>query len=351
MTSEGVDIGGEKVPRPPDPRCLRVRQLLGRVGPNVQQFHRDGCRIAAGDVKLDTGAHLLAHCMREVESSVRAVLLEVFAPAAAAGHECGLDEGGSTHRQEIEAIGAALALGDDVIQAWIELVTGKGSLGHLAGRAHRRGLERSPRIGDAERAGWAAFEDLMRLVLPALEERFTEILPRFRALAAIEGPTRADLETFRALPNTYATRAEFFDNATAAWLPLLGARLIARGDDAFVNDPLTDELLPQRSAAIEYLARVGQEPAQQARFAEIVETLEIPHEWAALALVKTARAIAPEQGARCAMAFTRWLNGQSRLGFVVGEFAALAGELTRAPEHRAAGVALLRALFGKTEPA
>lgn len=353
MTNERVDVGGGgNIPRSPDPRCLRVRQLLGRVGPNVQEFHRDGCRIAAGEVQLDTGAHLLAHCMREVESSVRAVLLEVFAPAAAAGHDCGLDELRSTHRQEIEAITAALALGDDVAQAWIGLVTGKGSLGHLARRAHRRGLERSPRIGDEERRGWAAFEDLMRLVLPTLEERFTEILPRFRALAAIESPTRADLDTFRALPNTYATRAEFFDNATAAWLPLLGpARVFARGDDAFVNDPLTDELLPQRSSAIEYLARVGQEAPQQGRFAEIVETLEIPHEWAAFALVKTARAIAPEHGARCAMAFARWLNEQRGLGFAVGEFAAFAGELTRATEHRAAGVSLLRALFGKKEPA
>lgn len=325
-----------------------MRQLLGRVGPSAQQFHRDGCRLVLGDAELDTAVHILRHCAREVESSVRETLLEVFARSAAAGHDCGFDERQSTQRQEIEAIAAALALSVDVRDAWIGMATGKSALGDLAGRAHRRGLERAPRIGDEERRGWGAFEDLMMVVLPALEERFTEILPRLRELAARTTPTRQDLASFRALPNTYATRAEFFDEATSAWLPLLArARMFDGGDDAFATDPITDEVLPQRSAAIEYLARVGQEPSQQARFAEIVETLEIPHEWAALALVKTARAIAPEHGARCAMAFVRWLNGQRRLGFAVGDLAALAGDLTRAPEHRAAGVALLRALFGK----
>jgi hypothetical protein len=57
-----------------DPQQERIYRLLLRiVGPGPAAFFLDACRLMATNPPLGTGSHLVAHCLREVESSLRAV--------------------------------------------------------------------------------------------------------------------------------------------------------------------------------------------------------------------------------------------------------------------------------------
>jgi hypothetical protein len=242
--------------RPAEQRRRRLRELMSRVGPSVQQFYKDGCDLVDGAITLETGAKVLAHCAREIDSSVRSVLRIVFLDPVGteAQHDCGFDETeeGESHRREIERIVAVLglevAISADLIRSWVWIATGRGRGRQRKGwaaRAHRRGLERVAPISDRDRVDWRELEGVMSEVLRPLEAQFSRLLPMFDALARRPAPTGNDLQRLHALPNTYTTRRYFFEGATPGWLPLLdGAGFFDQMEDAFAFDVATQELLP-----------------------------------------------------------------------------------------------------------
>ena len=343
-------------PRPPDPRRRRLLELLGRVAPSVQQFYGDGCDLVDGTVIMRTGANMLAHCAREIESSVRDVLLTVFSPALReeSEHVCGFDEASEeSHRDEIERVVRLLdlppQLREGMRESWMWLATGRGrgpDRKGLAARAHRRGLERASPIGNAERDDWRELEDVMTTVLRPLEDRFAVLLPIFEDLARKDAPTMADLDRFRALPNTFATRGRFLELASPGWLPLLDrVGFFDQAEDAYALDLATGDLVPQFWLAGGYLARVGGRPEHQERFVTILERIAIPHELAALELVKTAHGLPVPLAARCAERFAVWIGQQTRIAFIGVELATLAAYVGSDSRTESSAAALLEALL------
>ena len=57
-----------------DPRQERIHKRLAIVGSGPAEFFYDACRLMASEQQFKSTTHLLSHLIREIESSVRAVL-------------------------------------------------------------------------------------------------------------------------------------------------------------------------------------------------------------------------------------------------------------------------------------
>lgn len=314
-----------------DPRRRRVHRLLGRVGPNLQQLFRDGCAVVDGVYPLETAVNVLGNSAREIESGVRGVLREItrLEPIKASCDiercpkcDAGIEHvTGESHRQEIAAIVHALAIEDpEVSTHWLILVN-EG----LPALTHRRFLERAPVLGDEHRRTWRTLEDLLALLLPHLETRFTAALPRARDLALIERPSGNDLKRLRAQPNTTRTRAEFYSNATPGWFDLLDrAHFFDEVADGFIRDEVTHQLRPQEWPQTRYLERMARLADQQEHFVAVLEKIEVPHEWALRDLVIAARELPAALMYRTVGCFTRWAGQQSYIFLVADELTKVA---------------------------
>lgn len=330
-----------------DPRRRKVNRLLGRAGPGLQQLHRDGCRVVDGELPLEAAVNALGNCAREIESAVRGLFVDLVVEHAAeppcdercARCEKEIRHVGETHRQQIEQVLAALKLTDpEIARTWFELTD-------FASITHRRGLEHARPLGPEHRETWRQLEDLLALLLPYLEERLLVMLPRYRTLAELAQPSKADLTRFRRLPNTYRTRREFIDNATPGWFKVLDkGRFFDQPEDAFTWDAQEGTPVPQHWPAVDYLVRMATLPEHQERFVSIFERLDFPHEWAVNDLVKAASSLPPALASRCAVALRRWIDQQTYIFLAartIAEFAASLG----AQGEAASGGDLLRVLL------
>jgi len=57
-----------------DPRQKRINKRLALVGSGPAEFFYDACRLMATQPQFKSTTHLVSHLIREIESSVRAVL-------------------------------------------------------------------------------------------------------------------------------------------------------------------------------------------------------------------------------------------------------------------------------------
>ena len=82
--------------------------------------------------------HLVAHCLRELESALRDVLEPVVENEGGPEDKSKPQKGSGTHEAEIRAIlrGLGIPETDPVAEAWLRL-PGRDSTYNLAGRAHR----------------------------------------------------------------------------------------------------------------------------------------------------------------------------------------------------------------------
>jgi hypothetical protein len=64
-----------------EPRRFRLQDRLRRlVGPGAAAFYRDACSLMGSPDRLLTASHLVAHALREIESSLRHALTSVTTP-------------------------------------------------------------------------------------------------------------------------------------------------------------------------------------------------------------------------------------------------------------------------------
>src|SRR5207302_9865493 len=123
------------------PRRRRINELLGRVGPNLQQFYRDGCRLADATVVLEAGSNTVGNCAREIDSAVRGMFRTVLLDPPpdresavpeeydedADDGEDQPDEPKAKHKEQILAIVDVLKLPRDseVTRGWIRMAPGR----------------------------------------------------------------------------------------------------------------------------------------------------------------------------------------------------------------------------------
>lgn len=324
----------QEPPRQQDPRRGRIARLLrDRVGENAEQFYRDACQLVDGDPALETATHLIGHCAREIESAVREVVVVLVVPADQLRilRRNGA-KSNATHRAEVEAIVSTLDLPRDGAEAelWLDLAAGAGTETRgLAAMTHRRAHQRAPRLDDDVRSLWRRFEGLIVVLLRAIESRFAALLPTLRELAALQVPDGHDLRRLRELPNTYVTRREFFDHATPGWLDHLDRAGFFAEPPLPVLDLETGTATMQHWPAADYLARLATIPACQERFVEITGHMDIPHEFAARALMLGARALPIGVRARYTNCLIRWIGRQQHVFMSSRDLAAFVADVAR----------------------
>jgi len=193
-----------------DPRQQRIYEELREVvGPGPAAFFRDACFLMEHPQALQSTAHLVAHCLREIESALRSVLKPVATEALK--HNAGP----ISKKAEIKEILQVLGIADDSpeAKAWFELA------GKLHGMAHRRGLEGPRSVAEVEDL-WERAQILLPVVLKGIRERFLSWVSILDELHAKPQPTENDLQRFcQEVPSNLVARGYFFDKLESPeWL-------------------------------------------------------------------------------------------------------------------------------------
>ncbi|MGW2543998.1 protoporphyrinogen/coproporphyrinogen oxidase [Kitasatospora sp. NPDC001574] len=225
-------------------RRARVAARLARLGPGPAAVFADACRLLDHDLQLSSRTMLLFHMLRELESSVREVLVPDEARKAG-------KSAAETQKLEVKSILAAYGIAEDepAGSTWLRIV------GKLHGWAHRNNLE-APRTVDPDTLQlFDDIEDMLDRVLDALDARYLTILERLDALAALTAPTKANAASLlKEFPQNHLTWNTFFTQlVNPAWIAPLNAQ-------EFFSRPPTGhgaEGQDTRWPATAYLARVA----------------------------------------------------------------------------------------------
>jgi hypothetical protein len=217
-----------------DPRQQKIHEQLVRLGPGPAAFFRDACRFFQSLAPLESAGHFAGHCLRELKSSIKDVLLP-------------RDVKTKTDAEVIAAIVAAFGLPHDheVVKIWPDL--------DLARLAHRDVLN-SPRSLDEVRGAWDAFQALLSVLLDAFDGAYIVVYDRLDQLLAKDKPGEKDLAELQGrIPNNPHTLSYFFGKVEGqGWFELL------IGSTMF-DDPPAGGYWPQ----VHYLRRVAADHPDQ----------------------------------------------------------------------------------------
>ncbi len=239
-----------------DQRQRRVAERLGRlVSPAAQAFFIDACRLMAASNDLQTTSHLVGHLVREVESSMRAVLQTLVDPVK------GTDD---NHRPTVLLILAALEIpeSDPVGCAWLEKAGSKAK-GGLHKRAHRNDLFQPRPVDDDFRRYWEEMQRVFDAVLDRFERHWLATHEALDRLLAKDPPTKDDVGfVLGKTPNNLVARGYFFDRLEhPSWLqPLLDGGAFAELPEVVRED---GTVVFTSWPPAKYLARVAAVPEAQ----------------------------------------------------------------------------------------
>ncbi len=205
------------------PEQFRIYQRLNSlVGPGAAAFYSDACRLMEMDIPLKSTTHLVGHLLREIESSLRAVLKPILNqttnPKDSEKHKS------ENHKNEIFAALKTLEIAETSAAAefWLKLPGNKSEDG-LHKRAHREDLA-PPRIIDQRfRDFWVSMNVLLDEVLDKFETRAASIRKILDKLLTKHEPDNQDINFLRLeVPNSVFALGYFFNRLESpAWLKLL----------------------------------------------------------------------------------------------------------------------------------
>jgi len=197
-----------------DLRQKRIYESLSLLGKGPAAYYQDACNLMNGDY-LATQTHIVSHCLREIESSLRKVVVEEFNIKV---------KGEDRQKQEIGLIlkGLDIAADSFIADTWFS-VAGQDNEDALHGRAHRNALG-PPRPKDESFIEfWHGFEEMLDIVLLKFREKFLNCIGVIDALAVKDSPTKNDLDKLRNnVPNGLVGLGYFLDKCKSPkWLMLL----------------------------------------------------------------------------------------------------------------------------------
>ena len=133
------------------------RRLLRVVGPGAAAFYQDACRLLVEQPPYRSTVHLVAHLLREVESSIRALLNPADVEPIPCP-ECGYE---SKHKANVKAALKELQIDerDPVAKLWLALA-GTGGESQFHKLAHRSDLS-GPRVVDSTFTDFCAKVDAL----------------------------------------------------------------------------------------------------------------------------------------------------------------------------------------------
>lgn len=196
-----------------EPRHHNIHRRLNLVGAGAQTFYFDVCRLRDTQPLFETTTHLIGHLIREIESSLRDVLL-VFAESSERPQN-------NIHAWEISQIITGLDISNEnpVVELWLRHAP---TLAHA--RAHRDNLQ-PPRPVDKEFLQYVdEMETIFDFILTNVEAKYLTIFDALDKRLLVDPPTAADAKWLKNIPNNPAALGYFFSRLNdPRWLPLLKA--------------------------------------------------------------------------------------------------------------------------------
>jgi len=259
--------GEDEVSQPLGAEELQLYQRLAKVAPAASKMFFDAATLISTKLNIASRAHLVAHLVREVESTLTAML----------DPQGGKDKSGNFDKEDAKRkrIIAALGLSDD--EAWVELASTRNRDDlRPAGWAHRDGSSLD-RLREAD----ADFERFWRLhlamfdaLLDVFERRSVVIQQQISAIVRL-GPTNKAAKALDArMPRDFVTMRELFTQCTAPeWLaPLRKVGLLSSPPESVV-DAETGGRRYYGWPAGSYLVEMAAVPEAQEEVARILESL------------------------------------------------------------------------------
>ena len=295
------------------------RRLNSLVGPGSAAFYQDACRLMEMEPPLESTTHLVGHLLREIESSLRAVLMPISTPLL----DGRKNNGDQKQKAEIQAVLKLLEISEISTEAetWLSL-PGRDNEYGLHKRAHRKALERPRPIDSEFQEFWQKMQVVLDGILDKFEAKYSKVYKLLDDLLVKADPNDEDIKILcNKIPNSFVTLNYFFERLSfSKWL----AKLKEKG---FFKNPLEPEFDTDTGRILFwqwpqscYLARMAsQEPVIVLEIAlEILETgtkNAFVHE----DLAEAALAMPPALAARWVEQEIEWLKEQDYLYFRLPE--------------------------------
>jgi hypothetical protein len=328
-----------------DPKKVGIHQGLRLISPAAAAFYQDACRIMELEERFESATHLVAHLIREIESSLRWAL-EPYKlhshqkkfetrDAKAVLEKAGvsksdplakawlrfIDTLGASHKDDIKALlrGLEIPEADPTAVAWLKLA------GDFHDWAHRDNLDPPRPMDQKFRKFWDQITEIFSVVLEKLLSQYLNSFNFLDELLSLSVPTKKDAKKLRLnVPNNSATYGYFFHRLNnPAWLPLLHSQkffvrphqpIYERRDNGYL---ISYPPWPQSR----YLARIAasSDVANQelvVKIALLIQTENISiHE----DLLDVAKALPAVMAAAVAKHESTWIAEQTQLGGLLPE--------------------------------
>lgn len=308
-------VMAEPVVRPAsDLRQKKIYENLLLFGPGPAAFYKTACDLMS-QTTLEAQTHVVSHCLREIESAIRKVLIKT---REGEGNQ---KQDSENQKEEILAVLQFLniPLDSPIARTWMSLA-GRSNDDALHRRAHREALG-PPRPGDdAFINWWNNVEDMLDSVLAGFRYKFLGQFKAIDDLLSKSHPNQTDVKILKEeIANNRVTLGYFFNKCqNPEWLGLLkqGGLFKAPPSSEFNQEDKTIRIPPWPQSA--YLARMA-----ALRPKEVSEIMrEIPetdngtiHE----NLVDAALAMPAEYSVQWVEQEIDWISKQSYLGLLLPE--------------------------------
>ena len=238
---------------------------LASIGPGPASFYKDACRIMEEDPPFETATHLVGHCLREIESALRKVLLGLASTQSPPP-----ERGGERHEREIRFILRTLDVpeADPVTHLWLRLVQQQEQYG-LHTWAHRHHLAEPRPLDDDFLRQWQDMHTLFDRLVDVLEAHylFAHQLIDLRVLDETIPPAARVNFLRESIPQNDVSLRYFFSGIgqrqAAEWLIPLRDAGYFRHPPAPVFDARTQTTFLPPWPASQYLVRIARLAPQQ----------------------------------------------------------------------------------------
>lgn len=232
-------------------------------------FYRDICLMMSDSTPLESQSHLVAHLLREIESSIREVLQPIKGPKAT--------DPAAAHEKDVRVALAALDIPEQSTEGRFWLAASSRGPESFHGRAHRPDLKVPRRLDPAFHEYVARCEDLFEVVVNRIEAKFGAFVRELDELLGHEVPTNADLDRLESkVPNSRVTLGYFLERLShPGWLePLRRRGFFTSPPRPIVDDADGSRRLPSWPAS-KYLIRMAQLSARGTQDAVVGILLEM----------------------------------------------------------------------------
>ena len=272
-----------------------IFDLLQRLlGDGPASFFMDACRLMSEHQNYRTATHLVAHCIREIESAIRDVLRP--SEKRQSDHKTevekilnGLDipkekkerltelcsGNKKNHKEEIKVIVSSMSMLEDEKREYIKLLWNELA-DKLHKFAHRRGLD-TPRPVDNEflTEFWVPSLRLLKELLDYVEKHYViPILKKVDNLLSVDNPTKKHVkQLLNSVPSSLIGWGKFFQELNnPKWLPMLRRGKFFRHPPAAVRtgDFIQFPLCPQSG----YLVRMAKRTDAKEEAAKVL--MDVP---------------------------------------------------------------------------